>query len=233
MMFDEQATTERRQVPNCKESFDMGSEDNELLPNIWLPEDTLPGFRAFLVDLYETCYGVERLLRAMALGMGLDADYFVGFHSRRGNQMRLLHYPRRRGAAARGQARVHRGAHRLWHHDDALPGRRRKARGRGRARQGRFNAAPHVPGTMVINIGDLLMRWTNGELKSTLHRVRTPGAGDGQGLTRSRYSIPYFVCADGENIIDCAPGSFGPGRPKKYEPIKCREYIDMRMNAIY
>jgi isopenicillin N synthase-like dioxygenase len=56
-----------------------------------------------------------------------------------------------------------------------------------------FIPAPPVPGAIVFNIGDFLMRWSNDELKSTLHRVRAPPRkeGDESEYTKERYSIPW------------------------------------------
>lgn len=102
--------------------------------------------------------------------------------------------------------------------------------------KGKFNPAPHIPGTAVVDIGELLMRWSNDELKSTLHRVRAPPlveAEDSSRVARPRYSIPYFISPDRDSVIDCLPGCHGPDRPKKYEPITSRDYVSMRLNAIY
>jgi isopenicillin N synthase-like dioxygenase len=92
----------------------------------------------------------------------------------------------------------------------------------------------------VVNIGDLLMHWSNDELKSTLHRVNAPplvnkeGEGGLKGrITRARYSIPYFISPDRDSLIECLPNCHGPNRPKKYEAIKSGDYIAMRMNATY
>jgi isopenicillin N synthase-like dioxygenase len=108
----------------------------------------------------------------------------------------------------------------------------------------KFVPAPYIPGTIVVNIGDFLQRWSNDTLKSTLHRVRAPplievddseGTGEKKKkrVTQARYSIPYFVTADREKTIDCLPGCWGLDRPKKYDAINARDYIEMRLNATY
>lgn len=231
-MLDESGMAELRKVPDCKESFEIGSDDNGRMPNIWPPEHDIPGFRGFFQRFYDACYGVEvKLLRAIAVGLGLDEAYFLDYHSRTNNQIRLLHYPPVNEALLRDGKVECIGAHTdfgtmtLLFQDDVGG-----LEVEDMEQRGRFNAAPSVPGTVVVNIGDLLMRWSNDELRSTLHRVRTPSHG---GMTRARYSIPYFVCADGDRTIDCVPGCSGPNRPKKYAPIRCNDYVDMRMNASY
>ncbi|KAM4067147.1 2OG-Fe(II) oxygenase superfamily protein [Hirsutella rhossiliensis] len=238
MMFDDEDISESRKVPDCKESFEIGSDENARMPNIWPPEHEVPGFREFFGRFYDACYGVEvKLLKAIAVGMGLDEGYFLDYHSKTNNQIRLLHYPPV-DASLLGEGKVECiGAHTDFGtmtllFQDEVGGLEVE----DISDKGRFNPAPYMDGTVVVNIGDLLMRWSNDELKSTLHRVRTPadqGRALGQRMTRARYSIPYFVCADGDRTIDCVPGCFGPGRPKKYAPINCDEYVDMRMNALY
>lgn len=78
-----------------------------------------------------------------------------------------------------------------------------------------------------------MMRWSNDTLKSTLHRVRAPPPKEGDTHSRERYSIPYFLSADPDKVIDALPGTYGPDKPKKYEPITSGEYLNMRLNATY
>jgi isopenicillin N synthase-like dioxygenase len=78
-----------------------------------------------------------------------------------------------------------------------------------------------------------MMRWSNDTLKSTLHRVRAPPQLEGETVTRERFSIPYFLSADPDKVIDALPGTYGPDRPKRYEPITSGEYLNMRLNATY
>ncbi|KAF4587932.1 flavonol synthase/flavanone 3-hydroxylase [Ophiocordyceps camponoti-floridani] len=214
MVFDPQDIAEKRKVPDCKESFEIGSEESKRMPNIWLPEHEIPGFRAFFNRFYKTCYGVEvKILRAIALGMGLEETYFVRCHSIHNNQLRLLHYPPVKDALLRSGKIESIGAHSdfgtltLLFQDSVGGLEVEDAENRGS-----FRPAVPIPGTMVVNIGDLLMRWSNDELKSTLHRVRTPpriddddSDGDDSSqerMTLTRYSIPYFICADDNTMID-------------------------------
>ncbi len=80
MLFDEQSIQEARKIPDQKESYEMGKEDNPKMPNIWLPEEDLPGFRDFFNRFYKICNQTELdILRALALGMDLDENYFIDF----------------------------------------------------------------------------------------------------------------------------------------------------------
>ena len=64
------------------------------MPNIWLPDETLPGFKEACLEFYWECYALElNILRALAVGLDLDAEYFVRLHSKADNQLRLASYP--------------------------------------------------------------------------------------------------------------------------------------------
>ncbi|RXW17558.1 hypothetical protein EST38_g8297 [Candolleomyces aberdarensis] len=89
-----QASKSLPTTSDIKESFECGKEDDSLMPNIWLPEDVLPGFREVCLDFYWTCYELEKhILRALAIAFDLAEDYFMPFHREVDNQLRLLHYP--------------------------------------------------------------------------------------------------------------------------------------------
>lgn len=244
MVFDEAIIGELRKVPDFKESFEMGREDDTKTPNIWLPEEKLPGFRAFFAKFFEQGYQLElQLLRAIAIGMGLDDKYFWPYHTNKDNQIRLLHYPPveesliRDGKMERVSGHTDFGTMTLLF-QDAVGGLEVE----DIHEKGKFTSATPIPGTVVVNIGDFLQRWSNDRLKSTLHRVRAPPLSrtgfpkSGQtkeGITPARYSIPYFVSADRDKVIDCLPGCYGPDNPKKYEPINSGDYVSMRLNATY
>ena len=89
----------RKKCADVKESFEVGREDDELMPNIWFSEDILPGFRetclTFFWVWFFDCFEIERhILCALAIGLGLSEDYFTNLHTKPDNQLRLLHYPR-------------------------------------------------------------------------------------------------------------------------------------------
>ena len=77
-----------------------------------------------------------------------------------------------------------------------------------------------LPGVITCNIGDMLMRWSDDQLKSNLHRVRMPKPDEYQG---PRYSIAYFAQANTDAMIQ------GPQR--KYEPISAKDYLLQRIAA--
>lgn len=164
---DEKIGEQLRQLKDCKESYEVGSEENAQQPNVWLPEATLPGFKAFTTDFYWECNKIaQSILRAVAFGIGLDdPEYLIKYHSGHNNQLRLLHYPSVPAAELENQTAARMPAHSDWGsitllfqddcgglevEDPHTPGK--------------FVPATPMPGACVMNVGDLLMRWSNGEL---------------------------------------------------------------------
>ncbi|KAJ4473051.1 flavonol synthase/flavanone 3-hydroxylase [Lentinula aciculospora] len=211
----------------------------KILSNNWIPDEDFPGFQSHAMSFYNTCRGFQlsTLLPALALGLDLPKDFFLRYHEANENQLRLLHYPGaptsvfESGEKGRIGAHTDFGTATLLFQDDCggleveTP-----------SQPGVFMPVPPQPGTVVFNIGDFLMRWSNDTLKSTLHRVRAPPRREddqSDGMTKERFSMAYFMGADKEKIVECLPGCFGPKKPKKYEPIEAGEYINMRLNATY
>ena len=92
------------------------------------------------------------------------------------------------------------------------------------------------PGTIVINAADLLARWSNDVLRSTLHRVVAPPSqplNDFESVTPKRQSIAFFCNPNFNAEISCLPHCFGPGNPKKYDPVTTEEYIVRRLRETY
>jgi isopenicillin N synthase-like dioxygenase len=86
------------------------------------------------------------------------------------------------------------------------------------------------PGALVVNIGDMLQRLTNGVLPSTSHRVVNP-APERMGV--SRYSTPFFLHFEPEFLIEALPGLRGPGRPEAGEPaITAQGFLEERLREI-
>ncbi|KAJ7216337.1 thymine dioxygenase [Mycena pura] len=81
-------------APDVKEHFECGHEGNDGMPNIWLPDGVLPGFRETCLEFYRVCHSIElEICRALAVALRLPEDYFARHHTAADNQLRLLHYP--------------------------------------------------------------------------------------------------------------------------------------------
>lgn len=163
-----------RQVQDCKESYEIGSETCASQPNQWLPEDVLPGFRSFTTDFYWTCFDTAKeLLKAIGIGIGLeDEEFLLRFHSGENNQLRLLHYPPVERDKLSSNAIARMPAHSDWGSitmlfQDDCGGLQVEAAGK----PGEFVDAPPIKGALIMNVGDLLMRWSNGKSARLLQTV--------------------------------------------------------------
>jgi isopenicillin N synthase-like dioxygenase len=200
-----------------------------MAPNVWPSE--VPGFHDSLAALYAALDAVGlRLLSAIARHLGLAPDWFDD-KVRLGNSiLRLLHYPPVKPESA-GHVRA--GAHEdinvitllLGAEEAGLELLAKDADGSSRW----LPIAP-PPGALVVNIGDMLQRLTNGVLPSTSHRVVNP-APERMGV--SRYSTPFFLHFEPEFVIAPLPGCVGPGRPPEGEPpIMAEDFLKERLREI-
>ncbi|QOC23682.1 isopenicillin N synthase family oxygenase [Wenzhouxiangella sp. AB-CW3] len=219
-------------VPDLKEFWHVGRELNDdnpypgvLHPNIW--PDEVPDFRTAALAMYRALERLgNRLLSAAALDLGLDRDWFSD-KTRYGNSiLRPLHYP------PIGQAPE--GAVRAAEHEDInlitlLVGSREQGL-EILNRKGTWVPVTTLPGTIIVNVGDMLQRLTNHVYPSTTHRVvNPPGAAAGQ----SRYSIPFFLHPNPDFVIRTLPGCAGAGQPDRYpEPITANDYLRQRLKEI-
>ncbi|PGH02189.1 hypothetical protein GX51_04763 [Blastomyces parvus] len=229
-----------REITDYKESYDMGSEEDSYQPNVWIPEETLPGFRSFTMEFYWECFAVAKdILRAISVGIGLeDENHLIKFHSGHNNQLRLLHYPPLPAAALENEQCARMPAHTDWSSitmlfQDECGGLEVE----DIKRPGQFIPATPIKNAIVMNVGDLLQRWSNDNLRSTSHRVTMPPLADRldgpNRMVRERYSIPYFISPDPTSVIECLPSCTNPNNPSKYLPITQSEYNRIRAMMHY
>lgn len=201
-VFDSAEQKQRRaKAPDLKESFECGREDDPVMPNIWLPDGVLPGFKEACTDFYWACREILEVnfLRALALGLGVSEDYFLQYHTNADNQLRLLHYPSVPVKRLEQEEVTRIGAHSdygsitLLFQDNAGG-----LEVEDPNKPGEFRSATPVDGAVIVNAGDFLQRWSNDILRSTVHRVRAPpNFASADGMTPRRYSIPYTVLRSG------------------------------------
>lgn len=101
-----------------------------------------------------------------------------------------------------------------------------------RSPTGHFVDATPIDGTIVVNAGDLLARWSNDTIKSTVHRVVEPPRREGVEYP-DRYSIAYFCNPNAASLIETLPGTYGSEADKKYEGVRSGEYLVRRLMATY
>ena len=95
-----------------------------------------------------------------------------------------------------------------------------------RRKDGSWLAAPPVPGSWVVNVGDMLSRWTNGRWQSTPHSVRNISGHD-------RYSCPFFFDMDMDSTVECVPTCCGEANPPRFLPVRYGDYLMERLNKNY
>jgi isopenicillin N synthase-like dioxygenase len=193
-------------------------------PNVW-PEE-IASFRDTFTELYAAFdrTGLQ-ILRAIARYLGIGEDYFVDTVRDGNSVMRLLHYPpieREPGSHVRA------GAHEDINTITLLLGAE-EAGLELLTRDGRWIPVSPRPGELVVNIGDMLQRLTNGKLRSTSHRVVNPPA---ERRGRSRYSMPFFLHFRSDFLIEALPGTVGEGEQPKWPPITADEYLQERLREI-
>lgn len=205
------------QPGDLKEAFNIGDRTAALLaPH--LPAPSQPTIAAF----WDGCVGVlDALLRAIAAALQLPDSFFTARHQRQAHMLRLLHYPPLHEPQQPRQSRA--AAHSDYGtltllFQDAIDGLEVQTRA------GEWIAAPPIPGTVLINIGDLMERWTNHRYRSTPHRVVLSPA---QPL-RSRQSIAFFCHPDAEVEVACLGDE-----PPRYPPIAAGEYLLSRLQETY
>ncbi|KAG6809711.1 hypothetical protein H0H92_015046 [Tricholoma furcatifolium] len=231
-----EVATNRAKAQDVKESFESGREEDEAMPNIWLPEHVLPGFKEACLDFFWKCFGLEKtILKALAVGLNVPEDYFAPYHTKPDNQLRLLRYPSvplkalESNQISRIDGHADFGSITILFQDDVGG-----LEVEDPNNPGSFLPVPPVPGSIIINAGDMLMRWSNDTIRSTVHRVRAPaGAASTDGMVPERYSIPYFCCPDFATVVDAIPGTWSDERPKRYEPTSARDYVVKRLAANY
>ena len=190
-------------------------------PNLW-PSD-VPGFeaawRAYWVameDLQDT------ISRVFALSLGLPEDWFGRPLARHCSMLRALNYPAQRVPPGPGQLRA--GEHTDLGMMTILKNETADGGLEVRDVDGIWHEAPPVEEGFIINIGDLLMRWSNDRFQSTLHRVANPRSGGGA----RRLSIAYFVAPAYDALIECLPSCATADRPAKYPPVTVAAYRNAR-----
>ncbi|KAK8114330.1 thymine dioxygenase [Apiospora kogelbergensis] len=220
--------------PDIKESLEIGREGEPDLPNHW-PEEVgdLVGFKSTMLDFHDRCKEMHtEVMRAIAVAMDLDEKFFDGFTDVGDNTLRLLHYPEvRKDLFKINPGQVRAGAHSDYGSITLLFQDQRGGL-QVRSPTGVFVDATPIPDTCVVNAGDLLARWSNDTIKSTIHRVVEPPSGDGD-VYPARYSIAYFCNPNFKSYIEAIPGTYATETDKKYAGISSGDYLVQRLAATY
>lgn len=235
--------TQPGQQDNLKEGFEVGPPNvpptkgirrkfNLAESNVWPSEVAFKGGRDRVQNLYSELQTLSgSLLSLLAVSLGKSADFFSDYMQDSLSTLRLLHYPPQAPQADPwGQTAGHgrdqevklcctphtdSGILTLLHQDSTGGLEVLNA-------AGEWVAAPYVPGSIVVNIGDLLASVSGGRFVATMHRVRTNSGGATRGEGMGRFSVPFFF----EPGEDCVVRSVDGG-----EGIVYGEYVRQKMST--
>jgi isopenicillin N synthase-like dioxygenase len=221
------------QPPDLFEAFTVGqdsllpdrpeyhsTEHHFFEPNIWpdQPADLRPVLLAYYDQAKRVVHEITTL---MAAGLGLPEDFFEAYTDVSTDTLRINYFEGRPGdTALPNQFGI--GPHTDYGIVTVLladqePGLQVYTK------DGEWRYVLLVPGALVVNVGDLLSRWTNDLWRSTLHRVAPVLTSDSS--IRRRRSLPFFHEGNYDAVISCLPTCTGPGHPPLYPPIKAGEHV--------
>ena len=162
----------------------------------------------------------QTLMHIFATALDLKEDYFDDKFVGHNSFLRVLNYPELEEAPLPGQLRA--GAHSDYGCLTILRSENAPGGLQVRNRAGEWVDVKVTPECFVVNIGDMLMHWTNDRWISTLHQVALPPP-DAKGGTR-RISMAYFYGPNDNALITPIESCWGPDNPPKYEPVTAGEH---------
>lgn len=224
-------TAKGAQAHDLKEFWHVGRElpqghpfRDHMPDNVW--PDEVESFRDTFRELFDTFDRTGlKILRAIARYLKIGEDYFVDTVRDGNSVMRLLHYPPIEGEPG---SHVRAGAHEDINTITLLLGAD-EAGLELQTRDGRWIPVCPKAGELVVNIGDMLQRLTNGVLRSTPHRVVNPPP---ERCRFSRYSMPFFLHFRSDFLIEALPGTVPEGAEPKWPPITSNDYLQERLREI-
>jgi len=193
---------------------------NELMPpNRW--PSFMPEMRDVLTRYLDAAHHCgKQLLRAIAVSLDIEQDYFVGRFEKPISRGSLIHYPPQPPAMGANQFGVSPhtdyGTMTLLAQDQTGGLRVQDARGK-------WLTAHPIEGTLVVNVGDLLARWSNDRFRSTPHSVVNESG-------RERYSIAIALDPDWDTVIKPVTKS---GEVPEYDQVRCGDYIRGRFDRSF
>jgi isopenicillin N synthase-like dioxygenase len=214
---------------DLKEAYNLAPEQPEpdAHKNLW-PEGH-PQFEKTMTRFLDECiHTADRVLQAFALALGQPADFFVDAHNLHHHTLRLLHYPplpegfEPHDGESRAGAHTDYGSITLLFQDDV-------GGLEVQTRAGEWIRATPIPGTVVVNTGDLMHRWTNHVFCSTPHRVNVAP----EHRHRDRYSIAFFCHPNKDAEIACIDSCATADNPPLYGPITAGQHLHEKLTNTY
>ncbi|KAB8206579.1 hypothetical protein BDV34DRAFT_79979 [Aspergillus parasiticus] len=234
----EKGLPQGRFVRDIKETVDFGSPRDELVDNVWVPEEKLPGFRKFIEDFYETCFKLElEILAALARALGVDENHMVSLHNKAENEFRILHYPEvpaselADGTATRIAEHTDFGSITMLF-QDSVGGLQVE----DQQNPGVFRGIESADKTeIILNIGDSMQRLTNDTFRAACHRVTYPPSVKvgSEAVIPERYSIAYFAKPNRSASLFPFKEFITPSTPCRYEDINAWDFQNLRISKLF
>lgn len=195
--------------------------------NIW-PEE-IPGFREVSLEAFRALEKTGMsMLGAIALYLGLEETFFDEKVSQGNSILRPIHYYPITNPEAAPEGAVRAAEHGDINLITLLMGASAEGLEVLR-RDGKWIAITALPEQLVVNVGDMLERLTNGRLRSTVHRVVNPPR---EQMHMPRYSIPFFMHPQSEMSLSCLDECVDAHHPKLFDDITAGEFLDQRLAEI-
>lgn len=189
--------------------------------NSW-PEEP-EGFRRAWTDYYRAMEHLgSQIMQMLASALQVNKDYFSEFHSHHLSALRALNYPATTAGLLPDQQRA--GAHSDYGSVTILKPDSSVGGLEVQTPSGGWIAAPVVADSFIVNIGDLMARWTNDRWISTLHRVVEPAISQGDPTPR-RQSIAYFMNPNYDARISAIPTCVNPGEDPRHPPVSAGKFL--------
>ena len=218
------------EAPDLKEFFQYGQTPRENFIEEQYPPNVIVNDVAAFNDTFQAAYRAfeksgTALLQAIALYLGLEEHYFDQFIFNGNSILRAIHYP--------PITNEPKSSIRAEQHEDInlitlLVG----ASADGLqilTKQNEWVGVTSLPEQIVVNVGDMLQRFTNNKLRSTTHRVVNPAR---ELWHTSRFSIPFFLHPQSSMSLRCIDTCVDQHRTKVYDDITAGEYLDERLREI-
>jgi isopenicillin N synthase-like dioxygenase len=219
------STVHKATKPNQNESFfishDRAADHPDVVAGIPLrgrnqwPEG-LPGLREDMMAYFHALRGMcDRMLPGFAVALGMPSDYFAPFFANEAHiNLRFLHYPPQEDLSENTFGTAP-------HTDNSFMTALARTDVPGlavRLPSGEWFAPPVIPGTFLINLGNMMRRWSNDRFLSTPHGVINESGTD-------RYSIAYFHSPNPASVIECLPSCVSTDNPARYPAAVYRDLV--------
>jgi isopenicillin N synthase-like dioxygenase len=226
-----------RNTGDLKEFYHVGQElsaipdsdpiKSEYPANIWPTE--LPEFEKIALETYRTLESAgKNMLKAIAIYLGLEENYFEDKVEHGNSILRQIHYFPIENPDAVPEDAVRAAEHGDINLITLLMGA--SADGLQVLRKdGKWIPITALPDQLVVNVGDMLERLTNKKLKSTIHRVVNPPR---DKMHTSRYSIPFFMHPRSDMDLTCLESCVDEQHPKQFEDATAGEFLDERLREL-